>query len=143
MNVKAETRGPDPIDIFVGTRVRVRRKALGITQEKLGDRLGLTFQQIQKYERGANRISASKLYAIARALGVPVAFFFDGLVDPAGSREDGERQTQSARMVMDFMASSEGVELAEHFPQIRRGSIRRLLLDLVKAMIADGDETAD
>src|SRR5579884_660298 len=76
-------RSPNPVDLHVGARIRMRRKSLGVSQERLADSLGLTFQQVQKYERGANRVSASKLYEIARALQTSVAYFFDGLADPA------------------------------------------------------------
>src|SRR5271170_2236566 len=86
-------RSPNPIDVHVGLQVRLRRKELKISQEKLAESLGLTFQQVQKYERGANRISASKLYEIARALRAPVSYFFDGLADPAS--ETGDRQRPS------------------------------------------------
>src|SRR5271154_42401 len=79
-------RSPNPIDIHVGLQVRLRRKELKISQEKLADQLGLTFQQVQKYERGANRISASKLYEIARALRVSIVWFFEGLDDPTAER---------------------------------------------------------
>src|SRR5580698_8757948 len=80
-----ESRLPNPIDLHVGARIRLRRRMQGVSQEKLADALGLTFQQVQKYERGANRVSASKLYEIAAALRAPVAYFFDGLANPAGA----------------------------------------------------------
>jgi transcriptional regulator with XRE-family HTH domain len=79
LNEVSEGRHPNPVDLHVGGRVRMRRKLLGMSQEHLADALGLTFQQVQKYERGANRVSASKLYDMAKTLQVPVAFFFDGL----------------------------------------------------------------
>src|SRR5215212_8586427 len=82
---KDQDRMPNPVDLHVGARIRMRRKILGVSQEKLADDLGLTFQQVQKYERGANRVSASKLYEIARSLQTPVAFFFEGLNDPTQS----------------------------------------------------------
>src|SRR3954464_8804994 len=82
MGEETEGRRPNPVDMHVGGRVRMRRKLLGVSQEQLADSLGLTFQQVQKYERGANRVSASKLYEIAKTLQVPVSFFFDGLADP-------------------------------------------------------------
>src|SRR5580692_8901907 len=87
MPALSEDRSPNPVDLHVGARIRMRRRMLGVSQEKLADALGLTFQQVQKYERGANRVSASKLYEIAAALKTPVAYFFEGLADP--SREDG------------------------------------------------------
>src|SRR4029079_10891894 len=101
-----EDRTPNPVDLHVGARIRMRRKILGVSQERLADDLGLTFQQVQKYERGANRVSASKLYEIARSLQAPISYFFDGLADPltaeahaAGSGED--------RFVHDFLMTTE------------------------------------
>jgi len=113
----------------------MRRRALGISQEKLADDLGLTFQQVQKYERGANRVSASKLYEIARSLGTPISFFFDGLSDPTGGI-DGD----ATGGMSDFLMTHEGVELAATFPKVRRQKVRRRLLDLVRAMADDEDE---
>src|SRR5713226_5149805 len=80
-----ESRLPNPVDLHVGARIRLRRRMQGVSQEKLADALGLTFQQVQKYERGANRVSASKLYEIAAALHAPVSYFFDGLADPSSA----------------------------------------------------------
>src|SRR5581483_4327424 len=76
---RRKSEGPNPIDVHVGARVRLRRTALGMSQEKLGDAIGLTFQQVQKYERGTNRIGASRLYELSRVLEVPVSFFFEEL----------------------------------------------------------------
>ena len=130
---KDQDRMPNPVDLHVGARIRMRRKILGVSQEKLADDLGLTFQQVQKYERGANRVSASKLYEIARSLQAPISYFFDGLADPlaaeaevAGAGED--------RFVHDFLMTTEGLELAAIFPKIKRGRVRRKVLDLVRAM---------
>ncbi len=123
----------NPVDLHVGARVRLRRKMNGVSQEQLAHSLGLTFQQVQKYERGANRISASKLYAMAMALQVPVSFFFEGLADP----ELGEPQDAShaaALTVQSFLQTDEGLELAELFPRLGRGRLRRQVLDLVRAM---------
>jgi transcriptional regulator with XRE-family HTH domain len=115
----------------------MRRRTLGVSQEKLAEDLGLTFQQVQKYERGANRVSASKLYEIARSLSTPVAFFFEGLNDPTVAKA-GEAQPENA--VHDFLMTNEGLELASLFPKVRRARVRRRLLDLVRVM---GDEDAD
>lgn len=139
MTIAVEARSPNPIDLHVGGRVRLRRKLVGLSQEQLADALGLTFQQVQKYERGSNRVSASKLYAIARTLGVPIAFFFDGLADPMDGDQGDEAQHASERMVMDFLGTPEGLELAKLFPQIRRGPVRRHVLDLVRAMAESSD----
>ena len=126
-------RSPNPVDLHVGGRVRMRRKMLGISQERLADALGLTFQQVQKYERGANRISASKLYEIARFLSAPIAYFFEGLTDPteAGGADNDHASEQ---FVHDFLMTSEGLELAAAFPKIRRSRLRRRVLDLVRAL---------
>ena len=86
-NRMASLGKPNPIDVHVGTRVRLRRTLLGLSQEKLGDAIGLTFQQVQKYERGANRIGASRLFDLSRVLDVPIAYFYDAMDD--GVREQG------------------------------------------------------
>ncbi len=89
-------RSPNPVDTHVGQRVRTRRRLLGISQERLAEALGLTFQQVQKYERGANRISASKLYEIARFLASPVSYFFEGLTDPTAASRHGRRRPRAS-----------------------------------------------
>ncbi len=133
----SEGRGPNPIDLHVGARIRMRRRLLGVSQERLAEALGLTFQQVQKYERGANRVSASKLYEIARTLQTPVTYFFDGLAD-AGEIEHGDVLSEQA--VSDFLLTSEGMELAALFPRIRRGPVRRRILELLRALT---DESID
>ena len=117
----------------------MRRKILGVSQERLAEDLGLTFQQVQKYERGANRVSASKLYEIARSLQSSVAYFFEGLADPTDA--EGMAETGSEQFVHDFLMTPEGLELASLFPKISRGKVRRRILDLVRSM-AD-EETAE
>ena len=136
---KDQDRTPNPVDLHVGARIRMRRKILGVSQERLADDLGLTFQQVQKYERGANRVSASKLYEIARSLQAPISYFFDGLADPLTAQEQ-YAPSGDDRFVHDFLMTSEGLELATIFPKIKRGRVRRKVLDLVRAM-AD-EETA-
>lgn len=135
-----EGRRTSAVDTHVGERVRMRRKLLGVSQDQLADNLGLTFQQVQKYERGANRISASKLFRIAEILNVDVAYFFDGLPDPIeGTGTDGT--TLRVQEVMQtFLQTSEGVELAEIFPRIASGRVRRQILDLVRTMAAEEDK---
>lgn len=137
MSEETEGRRPNPVDLHVGGRVRMRRKLLGVSQEQLADSLGLTFQQVQKYERGANRVSASKLYEIAKTLQVPVAFFFDGLADPMEGSDGDEVGQKAERIVQEFLTTPEGLELAEVFPKIGRGRVRRQVLDLVRAMAED------
>jgi transcriptional regulator with XRE-family HTH domain len=127
-----------PIDRHVGARIRMRRKILGVSQEKLADSLGLTFQQVQKYEKGANRVSASKLYEIAAALQTQVAYFFEGLADP--STEVDAKAKGTEQFVHDFLMTPEGLELAGIFPRITRPAVRRRILDLVRSM---ADEEAD
>lgn len=141
MDQPSEARTANPVDAHVGRQVRTRRRVLGISQEKLANQLGLTFQQVQKYERGSNRISASKLYEIARALGSPVAYFFDGLADPTVERADGFAETGSEQFVHDFLMTQEGLELAEAFPRIREGRVRRKVLELVRTL-SDGQSPA-
>jgi transcriptional regulator with XRE-family HTH domain len=133
-----DDRAPNPVDLHVGARVRMRRRLRGVSQEKLADSLGLTFQQVQKYERGANRISASKLYEIAASLQTPVGYFFEGLADPtdtSGAFEGAEGGSE--QVVHDFLMTSEGLELASLFPRLRRGRLRRRFLDLVRAIVED------
>jgi transcriptional regulator with XRE-family HTH domain len=138
-DLATEIRLPNPVDLHVGARIRLRRRMQGVSQEKLADALGLTFQQVQKYERGANRVSASKLYEIAAALRAPVAYFFDGLADPTGEElQAGLAAPSDESAVHSFLMTSEGLELAKLFPNIGGGMVRRRLLDLVRAL-ADED----
>jgi transcriptional regulator with XRE-family HTH domain len=128
-------RSPNPIDIHVGSRVRLRRLLLGMSQEKLGDELGVTFQQVQKYERGANRIGASRLYRVSKVLQVPVGFFFEGLEGaPVGGFAEGDQTP----LVDDFINSPEGVALAAAFARIREPSVRRKLLELARTLSGEG-----
>lgn len=132
-------RSPNPIDVHVGARIRLRRRSLGISQERLAEDLGLTFQQVQKYERGANRVSASKLYEIARSLQISVTFFFDDLADPSEGRRAGLAEATANPFANSFLMTPEGLELAELFPKIRRPRVRRRILELVRSM-ADEEE---
>jgi transcriptional regulator with XRE-family HTH domain len=122
----------------VGLHIRMRRKALGMSQEKLADALGLTFQQVQKYERGANRVSASKLWEIARALETNVAYFYDGLEEDAS----GGARAFMGLHAQEFLLTSEGLELAALFPKVRRPGLRRKVLELVRAM-AESEATPE
>ncbi len=125
----------NPVDIHVGGRVRVRRKFLGLSQTDLAVALGLTFQQVQKYERGTNRISASKLFEIARTLKVPVAYFFEGYSqNDAG---DGFSESQAEQNVNGFLMTSEGIEIAEAFPRIKSARFRRKVMELVRTLAED------
>ena len=123
---------PHPVDVHVGARIRLRRRLLGLSQEKLAEALGLTFQQVQKYERGSNRVSASKLYEISRTLQAPVSFFYEGLPDaesgaPITSGGDGSPTA-------DLLLTTEGPALAAAFPRIKSPEARRNLLDLIKTL---------
>jgi transcriptional regulator with XRE-family HTH domain len=142
-DLATEIRLPNPVDLHVGARIRLRRRMQGVSQEKLADALGLTFQQVQKYERGANRVSASKLYEIAAALRAPVAYFFDGLADPTGDELDGVRVAAASEesTVHSFLMTPEGLELAKLFPNIAPGLVRRRLLELVRSL-ADEEDAA-
>jgi transcriptional regulator with XRE-family HTH domain len=124
---------PNPTDIYVGSRIRMRRKILGLSQEKLGEKLGITFQQIQKYEKGTNRVGASRLQAMSGALDVPVSYFFpDSEVGQSGGMQE-----EGAAFMMDFMSTSEGLELSRAFTKIRNPKLRRKVLELVRAMAED------
>lgn len=125
---------PNPIDVHVGSRVRLRRMLVGMSQEKLGDRLGLTFQQVQKYEKGANRIGASRLYHISQILGVTVQFFFDDMPPAEGSDKEGFSEGDGSPYVMDFVSSAEGLQLNRAFTRIDRPAVRKKLLELVKSL---------
>ncbi len=139
----ANKKQPNPIDIHVGSRVRLRRMMLGMSQEKLGENLGITFQQIQKYEKGTNRIGASRLQHIARVLTVPVSFFFEdapGSVHEDSQGHDGLAERPSASYVVDFLSSSEGVQLNKAFTRIRDAKVRRKIIELVRAMAGADEE---
>lgn len=127
---------PNPIDRHVGARVRMRRLLVSMSQERLGEALGITFQQIQKYEKGANRIGASRLQHISRILGVPVEFFFDGAPSGDITVAGGFGELPQASFVSDFMATSEGVQLTRAFVKITDQHVRRRLIDLVEALAA-------
>ena len=132
---------PNPIDKHVGSRVRMRRILLGMSQEKLGEALSLTFQQVQKYEKGTNRIGASRLQQISKTLNVPPAYFFDG----APSFEDGQLVATAAEdgstYVVDFLSTTEGLLLNRGFARIQDAKIRKRIVDLVTTLA--GTEPAD
>jgi len=128
------TKKANPIDGQVGNRVRIRRMLIGMSQEKLGDLLGLTFQQVQKYEKGINRIGAGRLFEIARILDVPINFFYDGV----GTTSDGVGETSAP--VMEFVSSTEGLQLSLAFMKIKDPKVRKRVLDLVKSL---AEEEAD
>lgn len=130
----------NPIDVYVGSRVKVRRKEMKLTQQDLAKALGLTFQQVQKYERGANRISASKLYMISHTLNVPISHFFDGVEDEetglaGGFAEEARGFSPSAvQDVLDFASSEEGIDLNRAFADIKDAKTRKFLVGLFEAV---------
>lgn len=124
---------PNPIDKHVGARVRMRRMMLGMSQEKLGDGLDLTFQQVQKYEKGTNRIGASRLQHISQILQVPVSFFFEGAPSQPG-RFASPDAASSPAYVADFLATSDGLSLTKNFPKINSQKLRRRVVELVEQM---------
>jgi transcriptional regulator with XRE-family HTH domain len=129
---------PNPIDKYVGSRVRMRRLMLGLSQEKLADQLGITFQQVQKYENGINRVSASRLQAISQILQVPVSFFFEGDAQIEGRGRKGA-DAPAHQYISDFLASTDGLKLARAFTQIGEASLRRSIVRLVEE-VAGEDE---
>ena len=128
-------KSPNPIDKHVGSRVRMRRMMVGMSQEKLGEKLGITFQQIQKYEKGTNRIGASRLQQIALVLAVPVAFFFEGAPVPE-SMSSGLAEPASPAYVSDFLATAEGLALTRAFTRIADAKLRRSIVEMVEQIAA-------
>lgn len=123
-------RGPTSIDQHVGARLRLRRTLLEMSQSELGEQLGVTFQQVQKYERGTNRIGASRLFHVAKVMQVPVAYFFEGLA------EDGRSQlgNDDSDTLYDFIASPDGLALAAAFSSIKDQTVRRRVIDLLRSL---------
>lgn len=130
---------PNPIDIHVGSRIRLRRTMLGMSQEKLGEALGITFQQIQKYEKGTNRVGASRLQNISTILNVPVSFFFEDAPGDPSTGQPGMAEANSSNYVVDFLSSSEGLQLNRAFIKIADPKVRRKLVDLVKSLASDAE----
>jgi len=128
----------NPVDMQVGNRVRIRRMLIGMSQERLGDLLGLTFQQVQKYEKGVNRIGAGRLYEVSRILNVPIDFFYEGL---GGMNQPGAGETEAtAPPVMEFVSSGEGLQLSLAFMKIKDTKVRKRVLDLVKSLAEEEEQ---
>jgi transcriptional regulator with XRE-family HTH domain len=125
----------NPIDIQVGNRVRIRRMLIGMSQERLGDLLGLTFQQVQKYEKGVNRIGAGRLYEVSRILNVPIDFFYQGVAS-----EPGAPAPEAAPPVLEFVSSGEGLQLSLAFMKIKDVKVRKRVLDLVKSLSEEEEQ---
>ena len=133
---------PSPIDVHVGTRIRLRRTLLGMSQERLGEALGLTFQQVQKYERGVNRVGASRLFDLSRVLDVPISFFFDDMPESlaaafggqsGGRRVAGVADTQDG-FADDTLNRRETLELVRAYYRITDPAVRKRVFDLIKSM---------
>lgn len=126
---------PNPIDKHVGSRVRMRRMLLGMSQERLGEALKITFQQVQKYEKGTNRISASRLQQIANVLGVTISFFYEGA--PVEAEAGGFAEGSLPPYVADFIGSADGLQLMRSFMRIKDPRVRRTIVNHVKALAGD------
>jgi len=131
-------KAPNPVDRHVGSRVRMRRVLVGLSQERLGESLGLTFQQVQKYEKGTNRIGASRLQQISRILGVPVEYFFEGAPQTIErSLSSGFEDNGDTASVADFLATNEGIQLNKAFVRIKDPKLRRRVVELVSAIAGE------
>jgi transcriptional regulator with XRE-family HTH domain len=129
----------NPIDVQVGNRVRIRRMLIGMSQERLGDLLGLTFQQVQKYEKGVNRIGAGRLFEVSRILNVPVDFFYEGVAAQL-TGQPGMAESESSPPVMEFVSSGEGLQLSLAFMKIKDAKVRKRVLDLVKSLAEEEEQ---
>jgi transcriptional regulator with XRE-family HTH domain len=129
---------PNPIDVHVGARIRQRRTLLGMSQEKLGEAIGLTFQQVQKYERGANRVGSSRLFDLARVLDVPVSYFFEdmsaGTASKSPSRLRGLTEPKPEPFEPDPLAKRETLELVRAYYRIADPAVRKRVFELTKAL---------
>jgi transcriptional regulator with XRE-family HTH domain len=131
---------PNPVDQHVGSRVRLRRMLLGMSQERLGESMGLTFQQVQKYEKGVNRIGASRLLQISEILDVPVEFFFEEAPHVDGRRAPGVAEADSEKFILEFLNSREGLELNRAFAKISDPKVRKSVVNLVRSLSATSDK---
>ena len=133
-----EISKPNPVDVHVGSRVRLRRTLLGLSQEKLGEAVGLTFQQIQKYERGANRIGASRMYDLSHVLDVPVAFFFEEMPDEIKKRDDTPSDSLGVHTLeeadKDPLTRRETLELVRAYYKVGNGAVRKRVFELIKSL---------
>jgi len=134
------SKKPHPVDQHVGSRVRLRRMLLGLSQERLGESLGITFQQVQKYEKGVNRIGASRLLQISEILDVPVEFFFEEAPHIDGRRAPGMAEADSETFILEFLNSREGLELNRAFAKIADPKVRKRVVNLVRSLSATSDK---
>jgi transcriptional regulator with XRE-family HTH domain len=126
-------KSPNPVDKYVGSRLRMRRLLVGMSQEKLGEALGITFQQVQKYEKGTNRISASRLQHASKVLAVPVEYFYEG-GPQLDTEQAGFAEAEAPGYVSDFLMTNEGVQLVKAFLRIKDAAVRRRLVSLIGAL---------
>jgi transcriptional regulator with XRE-family HTH domain len=131
---------PHPVDVHVGGRLRMRRMLLGLSQDKLGDSLGLTFQQIQKYEKGANRIGASRIFEMADVLGVPIQYFYDDFMPRNGPAYGFAEADSDAFMAL--LHSPDGIQLCRYYSEIKDAKLRKKVLELVKTLAQNSTEDA-
>jgi transcriptional regulator with XRE-family HTH domain len=127
-------KSPNPVDIHVGSRVRLRRMLVGLSQEKLGDSMELTFQQIQKYEKGVNRIGASRLFRLSQFLDVPVQFFFEGMPSAERSANLGMAERDTDAFLYEFLNTRDGLELNRAFIKVGDTNVRRSVIELVRSL---------
>ena len=141
LGTEKEVGRPSPIDVHVGSRIRLRRTLMGMSQERLGESLGLTFQQVQKYERGVNRVGASRLFDLSRVLDVPISFFFDDMPEslastyggPMNRRSTGFSETPDS-FADDALNRRETLELVRAYYRITEPAVRKRVFDLIKSM---------
>jgi transcriptional regulator with XRE-family HTH domain len=132
------TKSPNPVDRHVGTRVRMRRMMIGMSQEKLGEALGITFQQVQKYEKGMNRISASRLQQTSRVLGVPIDYFYEGAPQFDAEAAGGFAENPSPAYMAE-LTTNDGLNLLKAFASIKSARVRRRVVELVRALAEDDE----
>ncbi len=142
---------PSPIDVHVGTRIRLRRTLMGMSQERLGEALGLTFQQVQKYERGVNRVGASRLFDLSRVLDVPISFFFDDMPEPLASTYGSQNTSLAGRRTVGFADTQEAfaddsfnrretLELVRAYYRITDAAVRKRVFELIKSLTPENPE---
>jgi transcriptional regulator with XRE-family HTH domain len=137
-------RKPNPVDVHVGSRVRYRRMIIGMSQEKLGEKMNLTFQQIQKYEKGTNRVGASRLFQLSKILEVPVGYFFeDAFAGAAPAAVQGLNEPEQESYLIDFLNTREGLDLNRAFAKIHDPKVRRRVIDLVRALSEEKPEVKE
>ncbi len=144
LRARGATGKPNPVDVHVGSRVRLRRTLLGMSQEKLGEAIGLTFQQVQKYERGANRIGASRLFDLSRVLTVPVSYFFEDMSDDVAASSPGQMRgavPETGDYEPDPMAKRETLELVRAYYKITDPHVRKRLFEMTKSLGAAAERS--